>query len=126
MNRSQRGRANLLGGAAAEEVAARRYEELGGRVLARRWRGPEGELDLVVALGPVLVFVEVKRRRRAIQDDPVGPAQWRRLAATAERYMMAPAETGASRPELIRFDVALVGPEGGVEIIENACRFDEQ
>lgn len=123
MSRARQGRSNLLGGAAAEEVALRHYQERGGRALARRWRGPEGELDLVLLLDGVLVFVEVKRRRGPIHDDPVSPAQWRRLAATAERYMMAHAETGATRG--CRFDLAIVGPDGGVTVIENARGYEQ-
>lgn len=125
MNRKARGRANLLAGAAAEEVVARHYEAAGGQVLARRWRGPEGEIDLVVMLGGILVFVEVKRRRRPdLPDSPVTPAQWRRLEATAERYMMAHAnQTGAMSG--CRFDLALAGPDGGVRIIENARTFEQ-
>lgn len=123
MSRARRGRANLIGGAVAEDVALRHYQERGARALARRWRGPEGELDLVVLLDGVLVFVEVKRRRAALHDDPVSPAQWRRLAATAERYMMAQAEMGATRG--CRFDLAIVGPDGSVTVIENACGYEQ-
>lgn len=125
MSRQARGRSNLLAGAAAEAVAERHYAASGGRVLARRWRGPEGELDLVVEAAGVLVFVEVKRRRRAeLPDSPVTLAQWRRLEATAERYMMAHAnQTGAMLG--CRFDLALVGPDGAVRIIENARTFEQ-
>ena len=123
MSRQARGRRNLRSGAAAEDAAARRYEAMGGRVLARRWRAPEGELDLVVAIDGVLVFVEVKLRRALHGDDPVGPAQWRRLEAAASRYMVAHGElTGAARG--CRFDLALAGPDGSLEVIENARTFD--
>ncbi|HUF55838.1 MAG TPA: YraN family protein [Thermohalobaculum sp.] len=122
MSRQVRGRRALRAGAAAEDAAARRYEAMGGRVLARRWRAPEGELDLVVLQGGVLVFVEVKLRRVLHGDDPVGEAQWRRLEAAASRYMMGHGElTGAARG--CRFDLALAGPDGSLEVIENARMF---
>ena len=125
MSRQLWGRRNLRAGAAAEEAVVRRYEALGARVLARRWRVREGELDIVVLQDGVLVFVEVKARRVLHADDPVGPAQWRRLEAAAERYMIAHAnETGAARG--CRFDLALVRPDGSVEVIENARMFGEQ
>ena len=125
MTRQRQGRRNLYSGAAAEEIAARHYEGRGGTVLARRWRAPEGELDLVVRLDGVLVFVEVKRRRVLHADDPVGPAQWRRLEAAATRYMMAHGDaTGATRG--CRFDLAFAGPDGSLEVIENARAFDGQ
>ena len=122
MSRQVRGRCALHAGAAAEDAAARHYEALGGRVLARRWRAPEGELDLVVLLDGVIVFVEVKLRRVLHGDDPVTPAQWARLEATAQRYMMAHGElTGAARG--CRFDLALAGPDGSLRVIENARMF---
>ena len=125
MSRQQRGRTANRSGAAAEDAAARHYESRGGRVLARRWKGPEGELDLVVLLDGVLVFVEVKQRSGRVYDSPVSPAQWRRLEATAERYMMGQGnETGAT--PYCRFDLAMAGPEGSIEVIENARSFDEQ
>jgi putative endonuclease len=51
-------------GAQAEAVVAAALERGGWRVLARRWRVPEGEIDLV-CLDPagVLVAVEVRARR---------------------------------------------------------------
>ncbi|MFQ8432242.1 YraN family protein, partial [Amaricoccus sp. W119] len=62
--RSAEGRAAGLAGRAAEEIAERLYLDLGGRIAARRWRCPGGEIDLVVELGGETVFVEVKARRR--------------------------------------------------------------
>jgi putative endonuclease len=49
-------------GQRAEELAARYLEGLGYRVLARNWRRPEGELDLVVDKEGLCVFVEVRSR----------------------------------------------------------------
>ncbi|MDQ7877580.1 YraN family protein [Microbacterium sp. QXD-8] len=50
-------------GRAGEDRAARYFETQGFTVLARNWRGREGELDLVVADGAAVVVVEVKTRR---------------------------------------------------------------
>lgn len=49
---SAEGRAALL-------LAAKRYREL-----ARRWKSPLGEVDLVMRRGKTTVFVEVKARAR--------------------------------------------------------------
>ncbi|MDJ0768257.1 MAG: YraN family protein [Ilumatobacter sp.] len=52
-----------------EDRAVRMLERAGHRVLDRNWRSPErevgGELDIVSVDGAVVVFCEVKARRRA-------------------------------------------------------------
>jgi putative endonuclease len=50
-------------GRRGEELAAQHFERLGFEVLARRHRTRFGELDLIVADGDLVVFVEVKTRR---------------------------------------------------------------
>lgn len=119
-----RGRMAHLSGRAAEEQAARLYEAQGGCVLAQRWR-PEraaaregaGEIDLVVALGGALVFVEVKAgRAAAARRDLISARQWARLEAAAQAYMIA--EQTGERP--VRFDAVFVGPDGAAHLVENA------
>lgn len=120
------GRRNRLNGAAAEDCVERFYVAAGARVLARRWTGPEGELDLVLRDGTgMLVFVEVKARKTVLPDSPISPAQKRRLEATAIRYMVAhPKVTGAAPG--CRFDLALVDRAGVPRIIQNVCIAGEQ
>ena len=111
-----------LRGIAAEDAAAKAYEARGGKVLARRWRAAEGEIDLVIALGDELVFAEVKARRdHAGAALSVSPRQWTRIAAAAERFMAETGQTG--RP--CRFDLVTVDAAGVVALIENAASFDE-
>ena len=107
-------------GIAAEESAARAYLAEGGRALASRWRCPEGEIDLVVALPSEIVFAEVKARRRHAPD-AVSRRQWARIGAAAARYLAE--ETDGTLP--CRFDLVLVDRTGVVERIENAVTFDE-
>lgn len=52
-------RTGLLG----EELAADHLVEAGHLILERRWRSPQGELDLLTLDGDELVGVEVKTRR---------------------------------------------------------------
>jgi len=110
------GRGAYHSGLAAEEIAERAYRDRGGTVLARRWRCREGEIDLVVAIGQVVAFVEVKLWRRPGPDSPVAPRQWRRLADAAARWMAQCPDA----PRRCRFDAALVTGSGGVRVIENA------
>lgn len=115
------GRRAHLGGLAAEEAALALYLAEGARLLARRWRCPEGEIDLIVQAGAVVVFVEVKARRRPdAAAGPVTPAQWRRLHAAASRFL---AETTDGTADC-RFDVVLVDGAGRPERIVNAVAFD--
>lgn len=120
----RRGRGGHLSGLAAEEQVARFYERRGAELLARRWRGEGGEIDLILREGDLIVFVEVKQRRaRAGLHEAITERQWRRLGSAAEEYMLGPGRlTGAIRG--CRFDAALVGADGRIEIIENARSFD--
>lgn len=116
MSRAARGARSHQAGLAAEDIAARAYQANGGAVLARRWRCPAGEIDLIIRLPDCIVFAEVKHRPQGIQDDPVTPKQWRRLEAAAETYILR-AETGQTP---LRFDLVIVGGSGEATIIENA------
>ncbi len=124
--RTYRGRQAYFSGIAAEEIAARWYTERGGSILATRHKTPEGEIDLVVQLGDILVFVEVKRRKNnAGFDSPVTARQWERLANAANHYMVSYQSQTGTQP-ICRFDVALIDAQGGIEVLENARGFDEQ
>jgi putative endonuclease len=115
-------------GAEGEELVAGWYVRAGWAVVDRNWRCREGELDLVVARGPVVAFCEVKTRRGGAFGEPVEavtPAKVRRLRTLAARWLAARAASG--QPALgreLRFDVACVsarpGREASVEVIEAA------
>lgn len=76
---------------AGEQLAARMCEDLGMIVVARNWRCPGGELDLVLIDGQVLVVCEVKTRRGQRYGHPLEAitptklARLRRLAAECAR-----------------------------------------
>ncbi len=111
-----RGSTAFHNGMAAEDIAARAYAAKGGKVLAQRWKVPEGEIDLIVEHCGVIIFVEVKARKnmaaalRALQ-----PAQQVRLMACAEQYLAQNADLNAA----CRFDLAAVDQAGQIEILEN-------
>jgi putative endonuclease len=105
-----------------EEAAWRTYRGRGYRLLARNWRCPLGELDLVVARRGEVVFCEVKARRPSALGGPfesVTPAKQRKVRALAAAFCAAE-HPRASR---YRFDVASVsiGREGAeVYVFEDA------
>jgi len=78
------------------------------RIVARRWRTPFGEIDIVARRRRDLVFVEVKARDR-LDDaaESVTERSRQRIVAAAEMWL-------AHRPQdaqcNIRFDVILVAP----------------
>ena len=106
-------------GLSAEAQAAAHYQSLGAEILEQRWRSPAGEIDLILRLGSMLIFVEVKARKRFGADSPISQKQWARLGLAAESYMLHYTEMTGATP-LCRFDAALIGPDGELEIIENA------
>lgn len=117
-HKAHRGRMAYHAGLAAEGLIARHFASLGHAIVAQRWRGRRGEIDLIVEDGDALVFVEVKQSRdfeTALSH--VTPAQVRRLYATVEEYL-GTLENGSLID--VRFDVALVDGGGAVRIVENA------
>ncbi len=63
-------------GHAAETIAALMLRLKGHRIVARRYKTPVGEIDLVALKGKRLAFVEVKRRKteRGCRLDAAGQA----------------------------------------------------
>lgn len=106
-------------GLAAEAQVAQHYERQGAVIVERRLRTPEGEIDLIAEQGGLLIFIEVKQRKRMGPDSPISQKQWHRLGLAAEFYMMSRTSmTGA--PPACRFDAAIIGADGRLEVIENA------
>ena len=107
-----------LKGSAFEDQVAARYEREGARVVARRWRGTAGEIDLICEKAGEVIFIEVKSSSsitRALES--LGPRQIARLLASAEDFL-ARRPSGALTEA--RFDVAAVDGAGRIEIVENA------
>ena len=95
-------------GLSAESRAAAYLVAKGYRIVARRWRSPVGEIDIVARRRGVLVFVEVKARER-LDDaaEAVIVPQQRRIIAAAEAWLATNPHHGNSD---MRFDVVLVAP----------------
>ena len=95
-------------GLSAESRAAALLIAKGYRIVARRWRSPVGEIDIVARRRRLLVFVEVKARERL--DDAawsVTPRQRARIAGAAEVWLAAHPDDSIRD---IRFDAMLVAP----------------
>jgi putative endonuclease len=95
-------------GLSAESRAAAFLIAKGYRILARRWRSPVGEIDIVARRRKLLVFVEVKARDSLdAAAESVTPQQKRRICAAAEAWLAAnPDDTVRD----MRFDAMLVAP----------------
>jgi len=116
--RADRGRTAYHAGQAAEGSVARIYERGGRPIVARRWRGMGGEIDLVARDGAEVIFIEVKcSSTHARAAERLGPRQMARIYAAAGEFL-AGEPLGQLTPA--RFDVALVDGQGRVEILENA------
>jgi len=96
-------------GLSAESKASAWLIAKGYRILARRFRTPYGEIDIVARRRDLLAFVEVKAR--ANLDDAaysVTPQQQQRIIAAAQAWLMAHPEHN----ELdMRFDAILIAPK---------------
>jgi putative endonuclease len=108
-------------GAQGELAALAQYRRAGYRLVARNWRCPLGELDLVLSRGRTVVFCEVKTRRGAGLGGPFEAVTWRKqgkLRALAEAFLAA----SPNRWEDVRFDVASVmaGDPPDVYVFESA------
>jgi putative endonuclease len=117
-DRRLRGRRNHLAGDSAEGIVERFYSERGAVVLARRWRGRSGEIDLICRDGEVVVIIEVKAARTFdAAMARISVAQVRRICAATSEFL-----SGLPSGELteIRFDAALVDASGQLRIVENA------
>jgi len=104
----------LQGEAAAEAFLCR----MGMTVLARRYRGQDGEIDLVMQDGETVVFVEVKARPAAKAGMgllAVTPAKQRRLTHAALAFLVE--REWMNRP--VRFDVVEITARG-VQHVPNA------
>jgi putative endonuclease len=95
-------------GISAENRAAAFLIVKGFRILARRWRSPLGEIDIVARRRQLLVFVEVKARPSLEEAaESVNLRQRRRIAAAAEIWLAAYSDDTIRD---IRFDAVLVAP----------------
>src|ERR1044072_989174 len=95
-------------GLSAESRAAAYLIAKGYRILAKRFRTPYGEIDLVARKRNLIAFVEVKAR--ASLDDAayaVTPRQQGRIIDAAQAWLMTHPEHAEFE---MRFDAVLIAP----------------
>lgn len=116
------GRKRLGGG--GERLAASWMEARGYRVVARNWRCPYGEIDVIAEApasgtgtngGGEIVFVEVKTRRGVAMGAPeeaITQVKRRHLVAAAQCYLAERGEEErAYRIDVIAVDLANTGAQ---------------
>jgi putative endonuclease len=105
-----------------EELASGYLTASGFRVVARNWRCPVGEIDIVAHEGAVLVIVEVKTRTTDAYGHPfesITPAKLRRLHLLAAAWVAERAQAG-ERHRDVRVDVVgILCPPAGEPVISH-------
>jgi putative endonuclease len=101
-----------------EFLAAWAMRLKGWRILAKRYKTPMGEVDIIAKRGDVIAFVEVKARRSMRSAvDAVTPATKQRVRAGAQLWLTR--QNNAERYTL-RFDIIAVVPRRWPVHYENA------
>jgi putative endonuclease len=105
-------------GLSAESRAAMLLIAKAYRILARRWKTPFGEIDIVARRRQALVFVEVKARATADEAiEAVTERTQQRIIRAAELWLAHHPEDGRGD---VRFDVIVVTPGKIPQHIPNA------
>jgi putative endonuclease len=125
MNKSKTSQTGSIG----EDVACRFLERKGFIILARNYRKPWGEIDIIAEKGGVVRFVEVKAlsvsgdiSRENIAHDPeeqIHPMKLKKIVRTAELYM-------ASSKDEREFQIDAVGVFLDQAKRVAKCRLSEQ
>jgi putative endonuclease len=117
-----RGRKSRLRGQAAESLASWWLRFKGYRILARNWRSPQGEIDIVARKGGIVALIEVKSRADEGAARAALLAEQRRRLERAFRLFLK------SRPELqeldIRCDLVVLGAWRWPSHVKDAWRPD--
>lgn len=103
---------------AGERIALEHYERRGFRALARNYRTPAGELDLIVYGSRTIVFVEVKTRRSRAPDplESITALKQRRLRRLAAGWLAA--QHRIPPADELRFDAVGVVIDAKGQLVE--------
>ncbi len=94
-------------GRKAEAKAELMLKLKGYRILARRFKSPVGEIDLIASKGSLFVFIEVKARKTFDEAfESITQKQKSRIEAAANHWL----QQQSSQEFACRFDVIAVAP----------------
>lgn len=106
-------------GKQGEDLAARHLVGAGFTVLARNWRCPVGEIDIVALDGDVLVIAEVKTRTSTAFGSPAEAITRRKVDKLRELALMWLREHPGGGTQ-VRFDVVgVLLPKSGPMQLEH-------
>lgn len=106
--RARRGALAHRRGQWAEQLCLWHLRFKGYRVVARRYRTPVGEIDLIARRGRIVAAIEVKARADEVRAaEAILRKQRVRIARALEHFMQSRPDLGGAE---FRFDVMLVAP----------------
>ena len=94
-------------GRGAETLAMIYLRLTGLRIVAHRWRGRSGEIDIVARRHRVIIFCEVKFRRHPDESGIPSPQQRRRICRAAEEFTSRQLLSNSAE---WRFDLVQISP----------------
>ncbi len=109
-------------GRSGEDLAAEHLLRMGYKIIARNFRTPQAEIDIIAEHRGTIVFVEVKARRGAGFGHPkwaVTPAKQRKISMAALIWL----KKQRAMDRRARFDVVTIQTADGahrIEVIANA------
>lgn len=107
-------------GQAGEDAAAAYLMKQGYTILARNYRSPWGEIDLIARHQGSVCFIEVKSREQSYYGHPLDAVDERkrkRIIRAAKAYL---AENYPSQEPNCRFDVVSIEEDHQISVISDA------
>ncbi|MCU0884738.1 MAG: YraN family protein [Beijerinckiaceae bacterium] len=121
-DRSARARRSVRTGATAEWLAIALLMLKGYRILARRFGGKGGEIDLIARRGGCIIFVEVKAR--AAMDDAVLAITPDKIRLMSRRISDWRSRNAWAQGHVLRADAVFVGHGRWPRHVENVFPLD--
>lgn len=86
------------------------------RIIARRYKTPLGEVDIIAARGDTLIFVEVKARTQMQSFELLSSAQQKRIINAAKYFV----SSNKINTKICRFDLIIIKNALSFQHIKNA------